>query len=305
MFSVSSFLSPTAWYRYDGKTNKTQKTKLSSKSKVDFSDIEVVREFTKSKDGTRVPINILRKKGIKLRGQHTALLTGYGGYGFSYGPYFDPGLRIWFDEGGVFAIANIRGGGEYGEKWHKDGMLMKKQNSFDDFYACMRYLVESGHTTEEKLAIEGGSNGGLLMGAMITQHPEAMKAVVSHVGIYDMLRSELSSNGKFNIPEFGTVKNKANFSAMYAYSPYHNVKERTLYPSVLFLTGANDARVDPMHSRKMTAILQANNSSDNPILLRTNANTGHGGGTPLKERIEQQTDVLTFLFHQLGMSEPE
>jgi prolyl oligopeptidase len=301
LFSSSAYIEPTSWYRFSARDGRTVKTALSTSYPIDFSDVEVIRDFALSRDGTKVPVNIIRKKSVKLKGQNPVLLTGYGGYGFSYAPGYDPIRRIWFDNGGVFAVANLRGGGEYGEKWHRDGMLENKQNVFDDFHACMRYMVETGYTTPEKLVIEGGSNGGLLMGAMITQHPADMKAVVSFVGIYDMLRFELSPNGKFNVPELGTVENKDLFEAMHEYSPYHRVKDRTQYPAVLFLTGANDPRVDPMHSRKMTARLQAANVSGNPILLRTNSNTGHGIGSPLSEQIEEQVDVLSFIFNELGI----
>jgi prolyl oligopeptidase len=179
-------------------------------------------------------------------------------------------------------------------------MLTKKQNVFDDFHAVMRHLVEAKYTQVSKLVIEGGSNGGLLMGAMIVQHPQDFQATVSHVGIYDSVRSELSPNGAFNIPEFGTVEDPELFKALYAYSPYHHVKQAA-YPSILFMTGENDGRVDPMHSRKMIAALQHANTSGNPVLLRTSGNTGHGAGTPLSEAISQQVDRLAFMFNSLGM----
>src|SRR5262249_32077632 len=262
---------------------------------------EVVREFATSKDGTKVPVSIIMSKGTKRDGSHPALVTGYGGYGVSITPSFSATRRILLDQGFVCAVANIRGGGEFGEPWHLQGNLAKKQNVFDDFAAVLQLLIDRGYTSREKLAIEGGSNGGLLMGAVLTQHPELMKTVVAHVGIYDMLRVELSANGVFNIAEFGTVKNQDQFRALYAYSPYHHVREGLHYPSILFLTGANDPRVDPMQSRKMTARLQAVAPSDVPILLRTSANSGHGGGTGLSERIEQTVDVLAFLFDQLAV----
>jgi prolyl oligopeptidase len=183
-------------------------------------------------------------------------------------------------------------------------MLTEKQNVFDDFHAVMTHLVEAKYTRVSKLAIEGGSNGGLLMGAMIAQHPDTFQACISHVGIYDSVRSELSPNGAFNIPEFGTVKNPDHFKALYAYSPYHNL-QKTAYPAILFMTGENDGRVDPMHSRKMTAALQYQNMSDKPILLRTSGNTSHGAGTPLSETISQQVDRLVFLFDSLGMQYKE
>jgi prolyl oligopeptidase len=179
-------------------------------------------------------------------------------------------------------------------------MLTNKQNVFDDFHAVMLHLVERGYTTKDRLVIEGGSNGGLLMGAMITQHPGDFHAVVSHVGVYDSLRSELSPNGAFNIPEYGTVENPDHFTALHAYSPYHNVRENN-FPAILFMSGANDGRVDPMHSRKMTAALQAADTSGKSIILRTSANTGHGAGTPLSETIAKQVDRLAFIFHSLDM----
>jgi prolyl oligopeptidase len=248
-----------------------------------------------------VPVNIVRRKGVKLDGSNPVLLTGYGGYGISIEPGFSVLRRIWIDHGGVYAQANLRGGGEFGEQWHREGMLTSKQNVFDDFAAAMQYMIDAGYTSPEKLAIVGGSNGGLLMGAMITQHPELCRAVLSSVGIYDMLRVELTPNGEFNIPEFGTVKNLDQFRALYAYSPYHNVKDGTAYPSVLFLTGANDPRVDPMHSRKMTARLQAASSSGRPVLLRTSSKTGHGSGTPLTEQIDRSVHYHAFLLNELGL----
>lgn len=268
---------------------------------MDFSDIEVVREFATSKDGTQVPLNILRRKGTPLDGNNPTLLTAYGGYGISLRPEFNFTDRIWFDRGGIKVIANIRGGGEYGEAWHFGGNLTHKQNGFDDFAASAQHLIERGYTKPARLATEGGSNGGLLMGAFLTQHPDLARAVVSHVGIYDMLRVELDPNGAFNVTEFGTVKDPAQFKALYAYSPYHHVVDGTKYPAVFFLAGATDGRVNPANSRKMTARLQAATSSGRPILLRLSGNSGHGMGTALSERIAQEADVFAFLFDQLGV----
>lgn len=302
LFQLISYTAPYAWFFYDPSTGRpSRKTALAGTSPVDLSDIEAVREFATSKDGTKVPINILRKKGTKLDGNNPTLLYAYGGYGVSMTPNFVFSRRLWFDRGGVYAVANIRGGGEFGEEWHRNGNLVKKQNVFDDFAASAEYLVKTGYTNPGKLAVEGGSNGGLLMGAFLTQHPELARAVVTHVGIYDMLRVELDPNGAFNVTEFGTVKDPAQFAALYAYSPYHRVQDGTKYPAVLFMTGDNDGRVNPLHSRKMTARLQAANGSEHPILLRTTANAGHGMGTALAERIEQEADGDAFLFDQLGM----
>ncbi len=301
LFRDVSYTQPAAWFHCaQGKTEPVE-TALRSTSPVSFADIEVTREFATSKDGTKIPLNIVFRKGMKRDGQNPTLLYGYGGYGISMAPSFEFTRRLWFDRGGVFVVANIRGGGEFGEEWHKAGNLTKKQNVFDDFAAAAEYLVKEKYTRPKKLAILGVSNGGLLMGAMITQHPELMRAVVSQVGIYDMLRVELAPNGAFNVTEFGTVRNPEQFKALYAYSPYHHVVDGTKYPSILMMTGANDGRVAPYHSRKMTARLEEANKSDNPILLRTSSSAGHGIGTALSERIKQLADIYAFLFAQLEM----
>jgi prolyl oligopeptidase len=206
------------------------------------------------------------------------------------------------EQGGVFAVANIRGGGEFGEQWHKAAQLTNRQKAYDDFAACAQHMMALKYTTSARLAIEGGSNGGLLMGAMITQHPELFRAVVAHVGIYDMLRAELHPNGAFNTTEYGSVKNKEQFEALYAYSPYHRVKDGTAYPAVFLLTGINDGRVDPANSLRMAARLQAATSSKEPILLLVSFGSGHGIGEGLSTAIERQADVYAFLFQQLGMT---
>jgi prolyl oligopeptidase len=301
LFSDVSFTQPAAWFHYVEGKPEVVKTALVGTSPVSFDDIEVTREFATAKDGTRIPLNIVRKKGTKLDGLNPTLLYGYGGYGISESPGFSFPRRLWFDRGGVYVVANIRGGGEFGEAWHKAGNLTKKQTVFDDFATTADYLIKQKWTSLQKLALQGGSNGGLLMGALITQHPELMRAVVSSVGIYDMLRVELAPNGAFNVTEFGTVKDPEQFKALYAYSPYHHVVDGTKYPAILMMTGANDGRVAPYHSRKMVARLQEANKSDKPILLRTSSSAGHGIGTALSERIKQLSDVYSFLFAQLGM----
>lgn len=301
LFQNTSYTEPMGWYTYAAKGGKVDKTKLRVTSPVNFEDIEVTRAMCSSKDGTKVPVNILRKKGSPPDGSAPAMLIGYGGYGNSLSPGASPLNRVWFDQGGVLAIANLRGGGEYGEPWHLAGNLLNKQNVFDDFYACAKYLVDMKYTSSARLAIRGGSNGGLLMGAALTQHPEMYKAVVSAVGIYDMLRVELTTNGQFNTTEFGSVKDPAQFKALYAYSPLHNVKDGTAYPAVLFTTGANDPRVDAYHSRKMTARLQAA-TSGGVVVLRADDKTGHGSGTPLDDIIDREADVLSFLFGELGIT---
>ena len=302
LFDVATYLEPTYFMRWDRASGRTTRTALRQTSPISFADAEVRRIFAVSKDGTKVPVNVIAKKGIKLDGSHPVLLYGYGGYGVNQTPGFaGANTRIWLDGGGVWAEANIRGGGEYGDRWHKQGMLTNKQNVFDDFAAAGQTMIKDGYTRHSKLAFLGGSNGGLLMGAMITQHPDLPKAVVSEVGIYDMMRVELDPNGAFNITEFGTVKDPAQFKALYAYSPYHHVRQGTAYPAVLMMTGANDGRVNPMQSRKFTAALQAATSSDAPILLRTTETGGHGIGASLDERIAKSTDRNLFLFDQLGM----
>ena len=303
MFSVATYLRPPYFASYDPASGKAEESKLAQTSPVSFDDAEAVRAFTLSKDGTKVPVNIIRRKGTTLNGANPVLLYGYGGYGISMTPRFlGAERRVWLDGGGVYAIANIRGGGEYGEDWHRQGALTHKQNVFDDFFAAAQYMTKAGYTTPQRLAIMGGSNGGLLMGAELTQHPDAFRTVVSQVGIYDMLRVELDPNGAFNTTEFGTVKDPAQFKALYAYSPYHHVAEGTAYPSVLFMTGANDGRVNPLQSRKMAARLQASTSSGQPVYLRTSADSGHGHGSALSVRVDMAADYLAFLYDQLGMS---
>src|SRR5437667_684341 len=301
LFRDVSYTEPAAWFKVASGKTEPVKTALVNTSPVSFADIEVTREFATSKGDTEVPLNVVRRKGTNPDGNNPTLLYGYGGYSISMTPNFDFTRRLWFDRGGVYVVANIRGGGEFGEDWHKAGNLTKKQNVFDDFAAAAEYLIKQKWTRPEKLALQGGSNGGLLMGAMITQHPDLMRAVVSSVGIYDMLRVELAPNGAFNVTEFVTVKDPKQFKALYAYSPYLLVVDDTKYPSILMMTGANDGRVAPYHSRKMVARLDEANKSSNPILLRTSSSAGHGIGTALSERIKQLSDQYSFLFAQLDM----
>lgn len=306
LFRVTSHTRPAAWLLYDppaatGAPSPPRKTALFNTSPVDFSDIVAVRDFAVSNDGTQVPVTILRRNNLSLDGSNPTLLTGYGGYGMSLRPAFNFAERLWYDRGGVVVVANLRGGGEFGEEWHLAGNLTRKQNVFDDFAACAQHLIERGYTRPDKLAVEGGSNGGLLMGAFLTQHPDLARAVIAHVGIYDMLRVELDPNGAFNVTEFGTVKDAEQFRALHAYSPYHHVSDGTRYPAVLFLAGETDGRVNPAHSRKMGARLQTATGSKRPVLVRLSAASGHGMGTALTERIAQKADVLAFLFDQLRM----
>lgn len=299
LMRVESFVAPSAWLRFDGRA--THRTPLAETSPLDTSNWEVRREMATSRDGTQVPVNILMPRGTPQDGTAPLIATGYGGYGVNIEPRFRLTYGLYLERGMIVAVANLRGGAEFGEEWHQAGMLTRKQNVFDDFYAALRHLIDQRYTSSARLAISGGSNGGLLMGATMTQHPDVARAVVSFVGIYDMLRVELSPNGAFNVTEFGSVQDQEQFNALYAYSPYHHV-ERTAYPATLFLTGANDPRVEPWHSRKMTAALQAANTADTPILLRTSDTSGHGMGTALSEEIEELTDVLAFVFAQLSVA---
>jgi prolyl oligopeptidase len=303
LYSVETYLTPTRFYRHsDGRSTPTA---LAVTSPVKFDDVEVVRAFASSKDGARVPVNIVRRKGTKLDGGNPTLLYGYGGYGVSQTPAFLGGSRrVWFDAGGVYAIANIRGGGEYGEEWHRQGMLTRKQNVFDDFIAAAELLVKENYTRPAKLAIRGGSNGGLLMGAALTQRPDLFRAVVAQVAIFDMLRFELDPNGEFNVTEFGSVKDPEQFRALFAYSPYQHVRDGVKYPAVFLSTGENDGRVNPANSRKMAARLQAATASGLPVFLVTTGAAGHGIGSPLSVQIDQTADYLAFLFDQLGMTLP-
>jgi prolyl oligopeptidase len=301
LFEIQSLTVPPAWYRRPRGGGRPVRTALAETSPADYSDCEVVRDEAVSKDGTRVPITVLRRRGIALDGSHPTILYGYGGYGVCQTPMFRSRLRAWIERGGAFAVAHIRGGGEFGETWHRGGSLEQKQNVFDDFAACAGRMVAAGYATRDRLALMGASNGGLLMGAMITQHPDLARAVVSLVGLYDMLRVERTPNGAYNVPEFGTVVDPAMFRVLYGYSPYHRVRDGVAYPSILMATGENDPRVDSWQSRKMIARLQSATASPAPILLRTNAAAGHGRGTPLSEQIDEFTDIIGFLMRELGM----
>ncbi|MCC6235275.1 MAG: S9 family peptidase [Verrucomicrobiales bacterium] len=302
LLRATTYTSPPGWFRLHPADARLERTPLMDAAAVTFDDVEVIRESATSKDGTKVPLNIIHRKGLKRDGSHPVLLTGYGGYGVNIAPEF-LGIdgRVWLDAGGIWAVANLRGGGEFGEAWHQGGRLTKKQNVFDDFIACATNLVQRRYTTPKRLAIEGGSNGGLLMGAVLTQRPSLFRAVVAHVGIHDMLRVERDANGAFNVPEFGTVTDAVQFNALHLYSPYHQVVDGTRYPAVFLLTGANDGRVNPYHSRKMTARLQEATRSDSPVLLRVSGTSGHGMGTALSESIAQRADAFAFLFDQLEM----
>jgi prolyl oligopeptidase len=295
LFRTESYLTPSTWYRYNPETGVRESTPLSWKSAADFGDCEVVRETATSKDGTRVPLTILRRKGTVLDGQRPVLLTGYGGCFNHLTPTFEPRRRVWLEQGGVYAFAHLRGDADLGTDWHRAGMLTRKQNSFDDFLACARHLIEKKYTNPRRLAIEGGSNGGLLMAAALTQAPELFAAVVSYVGAYDMLREELHPSGTHDAVEFGSVKDLEQFKALHAYSPYHRVVDGKQYPAVLLITDWDDRRANPPSTWKMAARLQACGSR-RPVLLMTEEGNGHNVGST---RLDG--DVFAFLFEQLGI----
>jgi prolyl oligopeptidase len=301
LFHNESFTEASAWYRFRASTGKVEKTAMAQPATADFSDIVVMPEQCTSRDGTKIPLNILRRKDAKFDGSNPALLTGHGGFGVNVAPDYDPTRRIWFDKGGVVAVANLRGGGALGGEWHKAGMLTNKQNTFDDFFACAQRLFDLKVTSSDKIALLG-LREPLLMGAAITQHPEMFRAVVARGGIYDMLRLERVPNGAYDVNEYGSVTKKEQFDALYGYSPYHRVEDGKSYPAVLFLTGESDPRGDPGQARKMAARLLAVTASQDPILLRSSGDTGRGIGTPLNHAVLEAVDIYTFLFHVLGIA---
>lgn len=273
---------------------------------VDPSTIEVKQVWYDSKDGTPVSMFIVHKKGIELDGNNPTILYGYGGFNVSMTPYFSSTMFPWYENGGVYAVANLRGGGEYGNAWHEAGMLDQKQNVFDDFIAAGEWLVENGYTNPSKLGIAGGSNGGLLTGATVVQRPDLFSAAISAVPLLDMVRYQNFLMARYWVPEYGTAENQEQYEFIKEYSPYHNVKRGTKYPAVLFTAGENDTRVHPLHARKMAALMQNATGSDQesePILLWVDRDAGHGGGKPLDLRIRDVADQRIFMMWQLGMLE--
>ncbi len=309
-FGFQSFTVPPSIYRAD--LTKVDMTGVNSAlwAKVDAPSIDpsaydVQQVWYTSKDGTKVPMFVVSKKGIEKNGKNPTLLTGYGGFNISETPSFNRSTYLWMEHGGIFAVANLRGGAEFGEDWHRAGMLDKKQNVFDDFIAAGEFLIAQKYTDKDHLAIQGGSNGGLLMGAMITQRPDLFRAVVCQVPLLDMLRYQNFQIAKLWIPEYGSADDAQQFDWLYAYSPYHHVKPGQEYPAILFTTGDTDTRVDPMHAKKMAALMQAEAkngaSKERPILLRIETKAGHGQGKPVTKQIEESTDIYSFLFWQLGV----
>jgi len=303
LFGFQSFTRPQSVYRLDLKKLAEAKPELwgQVEADIDFTQYEVEQVTYPSKDKTPITMFLGHKKGLKLDGNNPTLLYGYGGFNVSLTPSFGASRFLFLERGGLLAIANLRGGGEYGEEWHQAGMLGKKQNVFDDFLGAAEWLIEHKYTNRDKLAIQGGSNGGLLMGAALTQRPDLFKAVVCQVPLLDMLRYHKFLIARLWIPEYGSADNAEQFKWLYAYSPYHHVKDGTAYPAVLIEAAESDGRVDPLHARKMAARLQAATSSDQPILLRLETKAGHGQGKPRAKVVEELTDVWSFLFWQLGM----
>jgi prolyl oligopeptidase len=272
---------------------------------IDPAAYEVAQEWFVSKDGARVPMFVVHKKGLEKNGRNPTLLTAYGGFNISLTPTFSRTAYLWMEHGGVYAVANLRGGAEFGEDWHRAGMLEKKQNVFDDMIAAAEHLIAEKYTDKNHLAIQGGSNGGLLMGAMITQRPDLFRAVVCQVPLLDMIHYQDFQIAKLWVPEYGSAENPEQFKWLYAYSPYHHVKRGVEYPAILFMTADTDTRVDPMHAKKMAALMQAEakngTSPTRPILLRIESKAGHGAGKPVAKQIEEFTDVYSFLFWQVGV----
>jgi prolyl oligopeptidase len=303
-YSYSDFTTPTSIFRLDTATGKSEAW---YRPKVAFNplDYETTQVFVTSKDGTRVPMFISSKKGLKLTGDNPVILYGYGGFNISQTPAFRVSRLAWLEMGGVFAVANLRGGGEYGEAWHKAGTKTNKQNVFDDFIASAEYLIREKYTSPARLAIQGGSNGGLLVGAAMTQRPELFGACLPAVGVMDMLRFQKFTAGRYWVDDYGSSDNKEEFAALLKYSPYHNLKPGTAYPATLITTADTDDRVVPGHSFKFAAMAQACHKGPNPLLIRIETKAGHGAGKPTTMQIEEIADVWAFTAKALGMNPKE
>jgi prolyl oligopeptidase len=298
-FSFSSFIVPPNVYRFDTLTGKRE---VFAQPKIPFdpAQYELKQVFFKSKDGTSVPMFIAGKKGLAPDGSARLLMTAYGGFNLSLTPAWNPSYAWWMQQGGWFALPSLRGGGEYGEHWHEQGMFEKKQNVFDDFFAAAEYLIANKYTSPEHFAIMGGSNGGLLVGAAITQRPELFSAVLCAYPLLDMLRFQKFLVGSFWTTEYGSAEKEKQFFYLLKYSPYHNVKAGTAYPAVMFFTGDSDTRVDPLHARKMTPLLQAASTSGRPILLHYSLSGGHSAGVSVEQQIQDHADQLAFLWTETG-----
>ena len=299
-FAFESFIQPPTLYRLDTLTGKRD---LFAQPKIPFdsSQYELKQVFFKSKDGTQIPMFIAGRKGLKQDGTERLLMTGYGGFDLSMTPHWNPAFAWWLSQGGWFALPNLRGGSEYGEHWHEQAMFEKKQNVFDDWFAAAEYLIASKYTSAQHFAITGRSNGGLLMGAAITQRPELFSAVVCGYPLLDMLRYQKFLQGPQWTTEYGSAEKEKQFFYLLKYSPYQNVKPATNYPAVMFFCGDSDPRVDPLHARKMTPLLQSASSSGRPILLHYSLTGGHSGGVAVEQQIQDDADQLTFLWTETGL----
>ncbi len=297
-YSFDSFNVPPTIYRYQADTGATS---IFAQPKVPFHPerYEVQQVFLTSRDGTRIPMFIAGKKGLARNGKTPLLMTGYGGFNVSITPGWNPMYAWWLEQGGWFAVPDLRGGGEYGEDWHKAGMFEKKQNVFDDFFAATRYLIDQKYTSPVNFAIWGRSNGGLLMGAAMTQHPELYGAIVCGYPLLDMLRYQNFEFGRLWTTEYGSADNATDYKYLRAYSPYQNVKQGTKYPAIMFFSGDNDTRVDPLHARKMTAEMQAATAGDRPVLLHYSLKGGHSNGVSVAQQIQDYTDILSFLWNEV------
>ena len=299
-YSFTNYNTPSSIYKFDVETGKSE---LYWKPNIDFNpdEYESNQVFFESKDGTKVPMMITHKKGIKLNGKNPTILYGYGGFNISLNPAFSITNAVWMEQGGIYAVPNLRGGGEYGKEWHKAGTKMQKQNVFDDFIAAAEYLIANNYTSSDYLAIRGGSNGGLLVGATMTQRPELMKVALPAVGVLDMLRYHTFTAGAGWAYDYGTSEeSKEMFEYLKGYSPVHNVKQGIEYPSTLVTTGDHDDRVVPAHSFKFAAELQDKQSGNNPTLIRIETEAGHGAGTPVSKTIEQYADIFGFTLYNMG-----
>ncbi len=299
-YDFSSFAVAPTVYRLDLNSGKSEKWEAID-APIDPALFQVERIRGTSKDGTAVPIFVIHKKGLEKDGRTPTLLTGYGGFNIPIVPSFTRSTYLLLEHGGILAVANLRGGGEFGEDWHKAGMLGQKQNVFDDAIAAASQLIASGYTDPAHLAVMGGSNGGLLVGALVTQRPDLFRAAVCSVPLLDMVRYHRFRIAKLWIPEYGSAEDPKQFDWLYAYSPYHHVKEGTAYPAVLFTTAESDSRVDPLHARKMAAAMQAATMSERAVLLRVETKAGHGAGKPVAKVVEEMTDVYSFLFAELDV----
>lgn len=302
-FSFTNYVTPGTTYAFDPKTGKSE---VYQKPKVDFNsaDYESKQVFYTSKDGTKIPMIITYKKGTKLNGKNPTILYGYGGFNVSLTPSFSIANAVWLENGGVYAVANLRGGGEYGKKWHDAGTQLKKQNVFDDFIAAAEYLIKEKYTSSDYLAIKGGSNGGLLVGAVMTQRPDLVKVALPAVGVLDMLRYHTFTAGAGWAYDYGTSEqSKEMFEYIKGYSPVHNVKAGTKYPATMVTTGDHDDRVVPAHSFKFAAELQAKQAGDNPVLIRIDVNAGHGAGKSVAATIQENVDMQVFTLYNMGVKE--